>query len=498
MSATTELQTWLNGTVNGGPNGDGRYPMTAKDGQVFLVYCPAAQALNPSLSELPVELYAEAAEDSASNAAASASAADTARIAAQTAASDALAYRNAASTSASNAAGSASTASTGASNASGSATAASGSASTASSASTSAVAARDLAQKWATEDDDVVVAGGHYSAKHWAGKAATSAGSINPASYAPTTRTINTTAPLTGGGDLSGNRTLAISAATTSAAGSMSAADKTKLDGVAAGATVGAAWGTNLANIPANITSWAGVAPSAKQDALAFTPVNSEVSGSNANAVGGRSFGILADPSTNTPTGSWTQILANHSGQWGYQLAQPWFEDNLYLRTNGNTTWGTWKKLWHSGNFDPATKQNALGFTPVNKAGDTMTGSLSVPALSVSGDAVWRDGNHPARIGPTCAYPSGSNWNNALISGWYMGDGLTNAPSGGWWMGWVTAHNSDWLEQEVIAFTDSGVFPRRYRRYKRSGVWTGWYGVSDIIVSATDPGGSDGTLWVQP
>jgi hypothetical protein len=39
---------------------------------------------------------------------------------------------------------------------------------------------------------------------------------------APAARTISTTAPLTGGGDLSANRTLAISAATSGAAGSMS------------------------------------------------------------------------------------------------------------------------------------------------------------------------------------------------------------------------------------------------------------------------------------
>ena len=43
-------------------------------------------------------------------------------------------------------------------------------------------------------------------------------------------RAINTTAPLTGGGNLSGDRTIAISAATTGAAGSMSAADKIKAD----------------------------------------------------------------------------------------------------------------------------------------------------------------------------------------------------------------------------------------------------------------------------
>jgi hypothetical protein len=57
------------------------------------------------------------------------------------------------------------------------------------------------------------------------------------ADYVPKARTISTTAPLTGGGDLSADRTLAITAATTLAAGSMSAADKSKLDGVQAGAT---------------------------------------------------------------------------------------------------------------------------------------------------------------------------------------------------------------------------------------------------------------------
>jgi hypothetical protein len=47
-----------------------------------------------------------------------------------------------------------------------------------------------------------------------------------------TSRTLNTTAPLAGGGDLTANRTLSITAATSAAAGSMSAADKAKLDGL--------------------------------------------------------------------------------------------------------------------------------------------------------------------------------------------------------------------------------------------------------------------------
>jgi hypothetical protein len=40
---------------------------------------------------------------------------------------------------------------------------------------------------------------------------------------------------------------------------------------------------------------------------------------------------------------------------------------------------------WNTGNFDPNSKQNALGFTPVNKAGDTMSGGLTAPSLTSSG-----------------------------------------------------------------------------------------------------------------
>lgn len=43
-------------------------------------------------------------------------------------------------------------------------------------------------------------------------------------------------------------------------------AEATKLAGIASGATVGATWGTNLNSIPANITSWAAIAPATKFD----------------------------------------------------------------------------------------------------------------------------------------------------------------------------------------------------------------------------------------
>lgn len=53
-----------------------------------------------------------------------------------------------------------------------------------------------------------------------------------PASVVPSSRLINTTAPLTGGGDLSADRTLGISPASGSSAGSMSSNDFNKLSGL--------------------------------------------------------------------------------------------------------------------------------------------------------------------------------------------------------------------------------------------------------------------------
>lgn len=115
-----------------------------------------------------------AAGNSATAAAGSASSASGSATAAAGSASDALAYRNTAGThattatnKATEAAGSASTATTKATEASGSAT--------------SAATARDLAQKWATENEDTVVSGGQYSARHHALKAAASASAAQTA-----------------------------------------------------------------------------------------------------------------------------------------------------------------------------------------------------------------------------------------------------------------------------------------------------------------------------
>lgn len=66
MTASTQLLIWLNGVATGGPNSDGRYPLTGSDGVTHLILCPAAQALNPTVDPSPIDAYvASAAADAA-------------------------------------------------------------------------------------------------------------------------------------------------------------------------------------------------------------------------------------------------------------------------------------------------------------------------------------------------------------------------------------------------------------------------------------------------
>jgi hypothetical protein len=132
------------------------------------------------------ETAATASAGSASAAAGSASAASASQTAAAGSATAASGSASAASTSAGNAAASATAAAGSATAASGSATAASGSASTATTQATNATNSATLAQKWANEAEDVVVASGQYSAYHWAQKAADfAAGSALTISFTP-------------------------------------------------------------------------------------------------------------------------------------------------------------------------------------------------------------------------------------------------------------------------------------------------------------------------
>ena len=74
-----------------------------------------------------------------------------------------------------------------------------------------------------------------------------------------------------------------------------------------------------------------------------------------------------------------------------------------------------------------------------------------------------------------------TDWNNATTNGWYMGLKASNAPdTTNWYMGYVVAHNTNYVYQEVYQFTastDAKVVPK-YIRTKMNGTWGSWTNVT--------------------
>lgn len=92
-----------------------------------------------------------------------------------------------------------------------------------------------------------------------------------------------------------------------------------------------------------------------------------------------------------------------------------------------------------------------------------------------------------------------SDWDDAINNGWYRAQAAANAPTSlEWYIGMVTVHDASWIQQEVQMFTLAEGLAFKYRRNKMNGVWSAWVRDSVVIVSATDPGGADGTVWIQP
>ena len=79
-----------------------------------------------------------------------------------------------------------------------------------------------------------------------------------------------------------------------------------------------------------------------------------------------------------------------------------------------------------------------------------------------------------------------TDWNSAAANGFYMGNDTANAPSTGWYFGRVTAHNANYLYQEVYQFTasaDARAVPK-YIRVKSNGTGGSW---SNVTVAAAVP-----------
>ncbi len=80
----------------------------------------------------------------------------------------------------------------------------------------------------------------------------------------------------------------------------------------------------------------------------------------------------------------------------------------------------------------------------------------------------------PARLGPYAQ--AITDWNQAIDSGWYMGESCANAPTTGWALGTVISHNPIWTTQTVHMFTgDWSGNTETYRRDQNNGSWSAWY-----------------------
>lgn len=130
-------------------------------------------------------------------------------------------------------------------------------------------------------------------------------------------------------------------------------------------------WNTTVANRPSSfpstipLVSGLQAALDGKQNSIGYTPTRRDAPFiSDANTITGFQYHPVADGGLNTPNGSWTNVLSMGEGaqtNWRCQIAHPWFESELYFRSQSEGAWQPWRRLWHSGNFNPDGKANLTG-----------------------------------------------------------------------------------------------------------------------------------------
>lgn len=167
----------------------------------------------------------------------------------------------------------------------------------------------------------------------------------------------------------------AVASLTTTVAGKLAKASNLSdlTDASVARTNLGLVIGTNVQAYSANLAAWSGLAPSAKQDALGYTPLNAASNLSDvANAATVRSnLGLVI--------GTNVQAYSANLASWS-ALAPSAKQDAL-----GYTPLNAASNLSDVANAATARSnigaQASLGYTPLNKAGDTATGLIQQLAV---------------------------------------------------------------------------------------------------------------------
>lgn len=173
----------------------------------------------------------------------------------------------------------------------------------------------------------------------------------------------------------------------------------------------------------------------------------------------------------------------------GHQSITGSVSSPLYTSSNGDTgekyRVGNDASLWdvgiaHTIGVRSTTNAN-LGYI---QFGTGHTFGWNGSQLQFNNQEVWTNWSRP-QLG-RAAYTVG-NWDDANENGWYMAAGAVNTPvnDGNWFMGKVTRHNGDWIQQEAWQFTGDP-HTRRYRRHKNGGVWTAWNAETNVSILTAD------------
>jgi hypothetical protein len=224
---------------------------------------------------------------------------------------------------------------------------------------------------------------------------------------APVGRQVATVAPLTGGGDLSADRTLSISAATTTTAGSMSASDKVKLNGIATGATANTGTVTNVSTTVANglvatVTN-ATTTPAIAISGANLSPATASVSG-EIKAYAGSDGQIQLNPSS-MEIGLTGRVSAGASYIDMHSAASSGDYDVRFLATGGTSTMGNGALSVLAATMSaPATSVSSLVVSvPITPA--------SATASCTTGQQTWDASYHY-----TCV--ATNSWKRVAIAAW--------------------------------------------------------------------------------
>lgn len=124
--------------------------------------------------------------------------------------------------------------------------------------------------------------------------------------------------------------------------------------------------------------------------------------------------------------------------------------NSMYIRNLIGGVWNDWRKLFKNDDI-----------VPLENGG---TGVRTV-----------KDARNVFNLPETCV--TITDWNDAVKSGWYMGNNTQNSPSEGWHFGFVLAHNESYVFQEVYRFSQTHTKATevdKYIRSKHNGNWTEW------------------------